>query len=44
MSEEEILLNAEGLLNNKYIKRAQYLVKRKFPNVCGLHSTLQQQK
>ena len=44
MSDKEILLNAEGLLNDKHIKCAQYLVKSKFPNVCGLRSTLQQQK
>ena len=44
MSDKEIMLNVEGLFHDKHINCAQYLVKSKFPNVCGLHSTFQQQK
>ena len=44
VSDKENLLNIKGLLNDRHIMCAQYLIKRKFPNVCGLRSTLLQQK
>jgi len=44
MSDKEILINANGLLNDKHIKCTQSLIKSKFPNIGGLRSTLLQQK
>ena len=43
-SDKEIILNADGHLNDKHIMCAQLLIKKQFPNINGLKSTLQQQK
>ena len=43
-SDKENLLNVKGLLNDRHIMCAQYLIKSKFSNVCGLRSILLQQK
>ena len=43
-SDKEILLDANGKLNDKHINSGQQLIKQHFPNIGGLRSTSLQQK
>ena len=42
--DREILLNKDECLNDKHIMYGQLLIKKAFPHIGGLLSTLQQQK